>query len=230
MMLQHPHSPLKKLILSCSLNKRKRVLEPCSLLLDFTGGDGSCVFARSYLILCDPMDSSPPGSSVHGIFPGKNAGVVCHFWLQGIFPTQRSSPRLRQILYHCTTWEVLGGLSDNQILIRIKRSSLAGIYTGNFPRIYTGKLRANQQAFTGKRADMKHRQAEATCSCHGIVPLEGSVMSPCSGRDHSHPDPRELGGPECPWILKCLFSSGLIEALRSIIGFTGKLPSPSLFF
>ena len=29
--------------------------------------------------LCDPMDCSPPGSSVHGIFPGKNTGVGCHF-------------------------------------------------------------------------------------------------------------------------------------------------------
>ena len=34
--------------------------------------------------LCDPMDCSPPGSSVHG----KNTGVGCHFLLQGIFPTQ----------------------------------------------------------------------------------------------------------------------------------------------
>ena len=29
-----------------------------------------------------------PGSSVHGISPGKNTGVGCHFLLQGIFPTQ----------------------------------------------------------------------------------------------------------------------------------------------
>ena len=41
---------------------------------------------------------------VHGIFPGKNTGVGCHFLLQGIFPTQASDWRLlslphgRQIL------------------------------------------------------------------------------------------------------------------------------------
>ena len=43
-------------------------------------------------------------------FPGTNTGVGCHFLLQGIFPTQGSNPSLllgRQILYHCTTWEVL---------------------------------------------------------------------------------------------------------------------------
>ena len=29
--------------------------------------------------LFDPMDCSLPGSSIHGIFPGKNTGVSCHF-------------------------------------------------------------------------------------------------------------------------------------------------------
>ena len=29
----------------------------------------------------DHMECSPPGSSVHGIFPGKNTGVGCHFLL-----------------------------------------------------------------------------------------------------------------------------------------------------
>ena len=43
------------------------------------------------LTLCDPMDYSLSGSSVHGIFPGKSAGVDCHFLLQGIFPTQESN-------------------------------------------------------------------------------------------------------------------------------------------
>ena len=32
--------------------------------------------------LCDPIDGSPAGSSVHGIFPGKNTEVGCHFLLQ----------------------------------------------------------------------------------------------------------------------------------------------------
>ena len=45
---------------------------------------------------------SPPGSSVHGDSPGKNAGVGSHALLQGIFPTCRSNPGLlhcRRILY-----------------------------------------------------------------------------------------------------------------------------------
>ena len=42
--------------------------------------------------LCNPMDCSPSGSSVHGIFPGKNTGVGCYFLLLRIFLTQRSNP------------------------------------------------------------------------------------------------------------------------------------------
>ena len=53
--------------------------------------------------LCNPLDCSPPGSSVHGDSPGQNSGVGCHFLLQGIVPTQGWNPGLlhcRQILYH----------------------------------------------------------------------------------------------------------------------------------
>ena len=46
---------------------------------------------QSCLTLCDPMDCSPPGSSVHEDSPGKNTGVGCHAPLQGIFPIQYSN-------------------------------------------------------------------------------------------------------------------------------------------
>ena len=62
-----------------------------------------CSVAQSCLTLCDPMDCSPPGSSVHGDSPGKNTGVGSHTLLQGLFPTQGSNPGLpycRRILYH----------------------------------------------------------------------------------------------------------------------------------
>ena len=45
----------------------------------------TCVLAKSLqscLTLCNSMDYSPPGSSVHGDAPGKNAGVGCHALLQ----------------------------------------------------------------------------------------------------------------------------------------------------
>ena len=49
--------------------------------------------------LWDPMDCSPPGSSVHGILQGKNIGVGCHFLLQDIFPTQGLNLRLLHLLH-----------------------------------------------------------------------------------------------------------------------------------
>ena len=60
----------------------------------------SC-FSRVWLY--DPMDHSPPGSSVHGVSPGKNTGLGCHALLQGIFPTQGSNPRLLCLLH----WQVV---------------------------------------------------------------------------------------------------------------------------
>ena len=45
----------------------------------------ACVFSP-----CNPTDCSTPRCSVHGIFPGKNTGVGCHFLHQGIFLTQGS--------------------------------------------------------------------------------------------------------------------------------------------
>ena len=41
-----------------------------------------CLVTQSCPILCDPMDCSPPGSSVPGDFPGKNTGVGCRVLLQ----------------------------------------------------------------------------------------------------------------------------------------------------
>ena len=61
-----------------------------------------CWVAQSCLTLCDPMDCSLPGSSVHRDSPGKNNGVGCPS-SRGIFQTQRSNlglPHCRQIIYH----------------------------------------------------------------------------------------------------------------------------------
>ena len=58
--------------------------------------------AELWSTLCDPMDCSLPGSSVHGDYPGKNTGVGCYFLLREIFPTQElnlNPLHLRQILY-----------------------------------------------------------------------------------------------------------------------------------
>ena len=57
-----------------------------------------CTPAQSCLTLCDLMDSSPL-DSIHGIFPGKNAGAGCHFLPQGTLLTQGSNPYLLCLLH-----------------------------------------------------------------------------------------------------------------------------------
>ena len=64
-----------------------------------------CACAKSFQLcttLCDPVDCSPPGSSVHGDSPGNNTGVDCYALLQGIFPTQGSNLHLLHLLH----WQV----------------------------------------------------------------------------------------------------------------------------
>ena len=49
------------------------------------------------LTVCDPINCSLPGSSVHGDSPGKNTKVGCRALLQGVFPTQGLNPGI----LHC---------------------------------------------------------------------------------------------------------------------------------
>ena len=52
-----------------------------------------CVYvAQLCLTVLDPVDCSPPGSTVPGNSPDKNAGASRHSLLQGIFPTPGIQP------------------------------------------------------------------------------------------------------------------------------------------
>ena len=55
--------------------------EPPYFPLELDNVESESEVAQSCPTLCDPLDRIPPGSSVHGIFPGKNTGVGCHFLL-----------------------------------------------------------------------------------------------------------------------------------------------------
>ena len=53
------------------------------------------VHAKSLLLfptICDTMDWSLPGTSVHGDSPGKNTRVGCHFFLWGNLPDPGIKP------------------------------------------------------------------------------------------------------------------------------------------
>ena len=56
---------------------------------------GYChLVSESGLILCDPMDYSSPGSSVHGIFQARILEWVAISFPRGISPTQGLNPHL----------------------------------------------------------------------------------------------------------------------------------------
>jgi len=68
--------------------------------------------------LCNPMDCSPPGFSVHGVFPSKNTGVGCYFLLQGIFPNQELNPMSPTLQANSLPLSCLG--STNNIMGKVK--------------------------------------------------------------------------------------------------------------
>ena len=70
-----------------------------------------CSVAQSCPTLCDPVDCSPPGSSVHGISQARILEWVAMPSSRGSSPPRDRThlcciPCIgRQILYHCTTWK-----------------------------------------------------------------------------------------------------------------------------
>ena len=66
----------------------------------------ACVHAmllQSCLTLCNPVDYSPLGSSLRGISSGKNTGVGCHAFPQGIFLT----PGIKPVCFlHLLPWQM----------------------------------------------------------------------------------------------------------------------------
>ena len=72
-----------------------------------------CSVTQSCPVLCDPMDCSPPGSSVHGIFQARTLEWVAISYSRG-YSQLRDRTCVscvsyidRQILYHWATWEAL---------------------------------------------------------------------------------------------------------------------------
>ena len=103
---------------------------------------GVCVCARTCVLvtqscptLCDPMDSSPPGSFVHRILQARVLEwVACHFLLQEILLTQGSNlglPHCRQILYHLPTGSLIQVSQGPSFYADVK-----GRHTGCFSPTY----------------------------------------------------------------------------------------------
>ena len=86
-----------------------------------------CVQSLSRVQLsCDPMNYSPPGSSVHEILPDKNTGAGCHFLLQGIaWPRDQTqwSPALASGFFTIgATWEALYYVKNIENLVNLEEN------------------------------------------------------------------------------------------------------------
>ena len=69
-----------------------------------------CLIAQSCLTLCDPVDYSPPGSSVHGVFQAKILEWVAISYSRGSTQPkdQTAPPALTgRFFTTSTTWEAL---------------------------------------------------------------------------------------------------------------------------
>ena len=89
--------------------------------------------AQSCPTLCDPMDCSLPGSSVHGIFQ-KNTGVDCHFLLQQSNIEQDNTLIILAVIYHvdkCVLAEVCSACKAVMDPIRLQLYCIAESYLLN---------------------------------------------------------------------------------------------------
>ena len=94
----------------------------------------------------DPVESSLPGSSVHGDFPGKNTGVGCHSLLQGNLPNPGTEPGSPVLQVDSLPTELrgkpLGKNKSNHLKIIFLELKTSGVFAteARSPSFYTQVL------------------------------------------------------------------------------------------
>ena len=161
-------SPPLDLCVSCFCTAS---VENARSLFSKPGSSSCCLVTQSCLTLCDPMDCSPSGTSIHGDSPGKKTGVGYHSLLQGISPNQGSNPGLSK--------EHPGLISRMDWLDLLARDSQESSPTPQFKSIilrcsafFTVQL-SHPYMTTGKTIALTRRTfvgKECLCFCHFILP------------------------------------------------------------
>ena len=77
--------------------------------------------------LCNPIDGSPPGSSIHGIFQARGTGVGCHCLLQKVKLEEYKWRRCEALTDHGCLLK-----SEYFILETGRKKTLLGIFTFGF--------------------------------------------------------------------------------------------------
>ena len=145
-----------------------------------------CVLTRSVVShSCDPVDCSPPGSSVRGSLQTRTLEWVAIPFIQGILPTQGLNPRLLQ-------WQVDSlPLSHREVLLSpffksllCARISLGWIKQKTFLRFRPKPMRCKDRELKTCRArlktpspardqediDSRARQPHVSCPAQGLEP------------------------------------------------------------
>ena len=175
------------------------------------------VCLQSCLTLYNPMDCSPPVSSVLGIYPGKNTGVSCHALLQGMFLTQGSNPDLlhyRQTLYLLNYLESPITTKSSQIFSFKKRECY--VYRKGLSEVLPSSSSNSWDPFTvGKHHSFSFPKFNNQGGAHAMLPILPEAQVHC--RAHQQP---ESSGSVCP-VLPGVLSLGfwtwigfIISALR----------------
>ena len=94
------NSVLLRCLLELTFNSSLRVQTCASLSTLVNSNAHACVVSQSCLTFCDPMDCSPPGSSVHGVLQARILEWIVIAFLQGIFLNQGPNLHLWHFL-HC---------------------------------------------------------------------------------------------------------------------------------
>ena len=102
-----------------------------------------CLVTHLCLTLCDPVDCSLPGSSVHGDSPGKNTGMGCHAPSRG--SSQPRSPTMQMESLPCPpvsiviyTWQILSSTELNRFsTVGIHRAVISNTDCGSLKEKYS---------------------------------------------------------------------------------------------
>ena len=129
---------------------QSRAGQPGSALLQVDGI--CCAKSLSCPTLCDPLDCSPPGSSVHGILQARILEWVAMLSSRGIFLTQGSNLGLLRLLLFPywqvgslplappgkPRWTVSGAISDPR-RVPLSTANATGTPAPQFPTLLTSK-------------------------------------------------------------------------------------------
>ena len=174
--------------------------------------------AQSCLTLCDPMDYSLPGSSVHGDSPGKNTGEDCHALLQGIFLNQGSSIVLNPLGELFVSWGTLC-LGQSEILLEIghlgakllilygERSKAPGIDGSVWPHYCTVSSESTHSLWSSLHHLICYTltQGHKCYSLQGVIPERvGVVSTACVTEGAAEQMITQIRAPSMP----CMASTG----------------------